>query len=48
MVVTVGSAIAPLLINEATKKVAVPSLVLNGSTTAPVPELNDKQMVIVT
>jgi Ca2+-transporting ATPase len=48
MVVTIGSAIAPLLINEATKKIAAPSLVLNGSTTVPVPALNDKQMVIVT
>jgi Ca2+-transporting ATPase len=48
MMVTVGSAIAPLLINEATKKIAAPLPMLNGSTTAPVPELNDKQMVIVT
>ncbi len=41
IVVTVGTAIAPLLVNEATKKKAVLLPVLNGSSTLPVPVLND-------
>jgi Ca2+-transporting ATPase len=48
LAISIGTAVAPLLINEATKKIAAPPPMLNGSTTAPVQELNDKQMVIVT
>ncbi len=41
LLVTVGTAIAPLLINEATKKKVAPLPLLNGSTQVPVPMLND-------
>jgi Ca2+-transporting ATPase len=48
LLVSVGTAVAPLLINEATKKIAAPPPVLNGSTTAPVPALNGRQIAAVT
>jgi Ca2+-transporting ATPase len=37
LAVSIGTAVAPLLINEATNNIAQPPLVLNGSSTAPVP-----------
>jgi Ca2+-transporting ATPase len=48
LAISIGTAVAPLLINEATKKIAAPSLVLNGSSTAPVPVLNGNQVFAVT
>jgi len=49
LMVSVGSAVAPLLINEATKKmIASPPILLNGSSTAPAPVLNGKQIAAVT
>jgi len=40
LAVSIGTAVAPLLINEATKKIAAPPPMLNGSST--VPALNGK------
>lgn len=37
LVVSIGTAVAPLLINEATKKITAPPLVLTGSSTVRVP-----------
>jgi Ca2+-transporting ATPase len=48
MAVTVGTAIAPLLVNEATKKKAAPLPLLNGSATVPVPALHDQHSAAVT
>jgi len=48
LAISIGTAVAPLLINEATKKIAAPPLVLNGSTTVPVPVLNGNQIVAAT
>ena len=48
LAISIGTAVAPLLINEATKKTAAPPLVLNGSTTAPVPVLNGNHIVAAT
>jgi Ca2+-transporting ATPase len=45
LMVTIGTAVAPLLINEATKKTAAPLPMLNGSTTVPARALNDRQIV---
>jgi Ca2+-transporting ATPase len=47
LMVTVGTAVAPLLINEATKKTADPLPLLNGSATVSVPVLNDSKIVAV-
>lgn len=48
LAISIGTAVAPLLINEATKKSPAPSLVPNGSSTAPVPVLNGNQVFAVT
>jgi hypothetical protein len=48
LVISVGTAVAPLLINEATKKIAAPPLVLNGSSTVPFPALNGRQIAAIT
>ena len=48
LLVSVGTAVAPLLINEATKKIAAPPLVLYGSTTAQVPVLTAGQISAIT
>ena len=48
LLVSVGTAVAPLLINEATKKISAPPPVLNGNTTAPVPALNGRQIAAIT
>ncbi len=50
LAISIGTAVAPLLINEATKKIAAPPLVLNGSSTIPVqvPVLNANQVFAVT
>ena len=50
LAVSLGTAAAPLLINEATKKIAAPQPVLNDSTTVPVagPVMNGKQIAAVT
>jgi len=45
LVVTMGTAVAPLLINEATKKAAAPLPLLNGSAAVPVTALNNSQIV---
>jgi Ca2+-transporting ATPase len=37
LAVSIGTAVAPLLINEATKKIAAPPPLLNGSSASPVP-----------
>jgi Ca2+-transporting ATPase len=47
LMVTLGTAVAPLLINEATKKTAAPLPMLNGSTKAPAPALNDSHNAAV-
>jgi Ca2+-transporting ATPase len=46
LTISIGTAVAPLLINEATKKVAAPAAILNGSKT--VPELNGEQITAAT
>jgi P-type Ca2+ transporter type 2C len=48
LTISIGTAVAPLLINEATKKIAAPPLILNGSTTVPVPVLNGEQIAAAT
>ncbi len=48
LAISIGTAVAPLLINEATKKIAAPPLLLNGSSTSPVPVLNGNQVFAVT
>lgn len=48
LAVSIGTAVAPLLINEATKKIAAPPLVLNGSSKAPVPVMNGNHIFAVT
>lgn len=48
LAVSIGTAVAPLLINEATKKIAAPPPLLNGSSTAPVPALNGNHIFAVT
>jgi Ca2+-transporting ATPase len=48
LAISIGTAVAPLLINEATKKIAAPLLVLNGSSTTPVRVLNGNQVFAVT
>ncbi len=48
LAVSIGTAVAPLLINEATKKIAAPPFVLNGSATAPIPILNGNQVAAIT
>jgi Ca2+-transporting ATPase len=47
LAVSLGTAVAPLLINEATKKSSAPP-VLNGITPVPVPVLSGKQIASVT
>jgi P-type Ca2+ transporter type 2C len=45
LAVSIGTAVAPLLINEATKKIAAPPPLLNGSSVAvPVPAVNGKHV----
>jgi Ca2+-transporting ATPase len=51
LAVSIGTAVAPLLINEATKKIAAPPPVLNGSSIVPVPMLpilNGNQVAAIT
>ena len=48
LAISIGTAVAPLLINEATKKKAAPPLALNGSSTTPVPLLHGNQVFAVT
>ncbi len=48
LAVSIGTAVAPLLINEATKKIAAPPLVLNGSSSAPISILNGNHVAAVT
>jgi Ca2+-transporting ATPase len=48
LAISIGTAVAPLLINEATKKKAAPLPLLNGSATVPVPVLHDEHIAAVT
>ncbi len=48
LAISIGTAVAPLLINEATKKKAAPPFALNGSSTTPVPLLHGNQVFAVT
>jgi P-type Ca2+ transporter type 2C len=48
LAVSIGTAVAPLLINEATKKIAAPPPMLNGSSSVSVPILNGNQVAAVT
>jgi len=43
LAISIGTAVAPLLINEATKKISAPPLMLNDSTTILLPALHNKQ-----
>jgi Ca2+-transporting ATPase len=48
LAISVGTAVAPLLINEATKKIATPPPLLNGSPAASFPALNGRQVAAIT
>jgi Ca2+-transporting ATPase len=48
LAVSIGTAVAPLLINEATKKIGASPPLVNGNSTVMVPELNGKQIAVVT
>ena len=48
LAISIGTAVAPLLINEATKKIAAPPPMLNGSIRVPVPLVNSNQAAAVT
>jgi Ca2+-transporting ATPase len=48
LAVSIGTAVAPLLINEATKKSSASPPMLNGSTTAPVSAVNGNHVFAVT